>query len=102
MRYCMNCSRPLAEGSDKCLRCEAANEKIISGTTRALLIILSIFISPAGIVAGISYMAKDSREHRAFGKTMLIVSLVSITLLIICCCSSYVLIINSGFLTDAF
>ena len=94
MRYCGNCSYPLPDGSDSCPRCGAAGERRIAGSKRALMILLSVFIAPAGIVAGSVYMAKDLAEYRAFGRMMLIISLVSITLTIICCCSSYGTMLN--------
>jgi len=94
MRYCENCSRPLPEGSDVCPRCVGGGENRISGTSRVLLTLLSIFFSPAGIVAGVVYMTKDSKEHRVFGKRMLVVSLVALTFFLICCCVLYAFAFN--------
>jgi len=66
---------------------------------RLLLILVSIFIAPAGIIAGAVYMAKDAKEYRVLGKTMLITAIISIVFFIICCCGSYVYFMNN-FFTD--
>ena len=69
-------------------------ENTITGGTRVLFILLSIFIAPVGIIIGALYMAKDQVEYRALGKTMLILALVSAILAIICCCGIYIVSLN--------
>jgi len=76
-------------------------EPEIPASSRALWILLSVFIAPAGIVAGIYHMSRDSVEKRALGRTMLVVSLVSAVLSVVCCCGLYMLIVNN-FILDGF
>jgi len=74
-------------------------EPEIPASSRALWLLLSVFIAPAGIVAGIYHMSKDSKDKRALGRTMLVVSLVSAVVSVVCCCGIYMLIVNN-FLID--
>jgi len=77
------------------------NDPEIPASTRTLWILLSVFIAPAGIVAGIYHMSRDSNNKRALGRTMLIISLVSAVLSVVCCCGFYMLIVNN-FILDGF
>ena len=95
MRYCENCSRPLADGAETCERCAGSGLKPVTGTARVLYALLAVFVPPAGIIAGAVFMARDSIEQRAFGKRTLLISLVFITLFIICCCWAYMLFVNN-------
>ena len=73
----------------------------IPASARTLWILLSVFIAPAGIIAGIYNMSRDSKNKRALGRTMLIVSLVSAVLSVVCCCGFYMIIVNN-FILDGF
>ena len=98
MAYCKKCSRVLPEGSEICQYCGHENNKtndIIPSSSRVLFMLLSVFVAPAGIIVGCVYMAKDLKEYREFGRTMLIVSLISIVLFIICCCGFYMFFVNN-------
>ena len=73
----------------------------IPDSQRTMFLLLSIFIAPAGLAIGAYNMSKDTREHRELGRTMLIISLVSVVASVICCCGFYMLLMNN-FPFDAF
>lgn len=73
-------------------------ERELSTGIRILLILLSIFVSVAGIIIGIIWMSGNnySQEKKDFGKVMLIVSVVMI-LLSFFCWIPFVFLIGQGF-----
>ncbi|TET17447.1 MAG: hypothetical protein E3J78_07530 [Candidatus Cloacimonadota bacterium] len=56
----------------------------VSGGMKALFIILAILFPIVGIILGIIWLKKDTKEEKALGKMTLIISIILIVLQCVC------------------